>query len=302
MISKSVLRAHGLVLDVRASASLAPSRNPTCIARTRDGERVFIKSAVTGDPGVDVERAALSSLLEVRAPVPRVLISEPGLLAIEWIEGRTLFELRRRPGRGFPVDRAIGRALARVQRAGARSLSQRVPGDFASRAVWTTPEAYASASPAVLGLIRRVQSDGAAVKRLAWLLQNEAHVDRGAVHGDCRQPNVLVRGKSVTFIDWEASGLGDPARDIGMLMADDYRAWLAAETRTEWQPEKERERHFAGLLAGWEREWGGEHRERIWWWLAESLLRHEFARAHHLHVVKEHVVTAALELLRDSRA
>lgn len=295
LISTSVLRAHGLRLDARASAGLFPSRNPTCVATTRRGRRVFVKAAVRGDPGVDVERAALVALRSAGAAVPEVVISEPGFVAMEWMDGATLYSLRRRRGHGALVDEAVGKALGQVQ----RSLRAGVPADFATRALWTSPEVFASASPAMLKLIRDVQADAAAQERLSWLLSSERHVARAAVHGDCRQPNVLVRGRRVVFVDWEASGAGDPCRDVGMLLADDYRCWLAPESRRERQTEAMRDAHFEALLAGWESEWGPGHRERVWCWLAESLLRHEFARAHHLHVVNEAVVRAALRWLRE---
>jgi aminoglycoside phosphotransferase (APT) family kinase protein len=256
-----------------------------------------VKSSVRGDPGVDAERVALRAL-EGLPGTPRVVAEGRGVLVTELVEGPTLFALRRARGRGFAVDAEVGRTLARLQRGGAQSSLVRRParGDFVGRALWPTPEFVASLSAAGAWLVGRVQAAPVAA-RLQWLLAREREAEALAVHGDSRQANVLVSAAGVTFVDWEASGGGDPARDVGMLLADDVRCWLAPETRAERQGEAELRRHASALLGGWEAELGAdaERRERVWGWLLESLLRHEFARAHHLHAVNAEVVEAVLD-------
>jgi hypothetical protein len=297
LISNSTLRAHGLTVDRRASAALFPTRNPTCIATTRSGQRVFVKASVRGDPGVDAERFALRALAGLEG-VPELVVDAPGLLAT------TLLPAGRGRGEGGP----IGRALARLQKAGTQTAltTRPVQGDFATRAIWLTPESYAASSKAVLHLLHAAQANDAAANTLAWLIAGEAELEQTAVHGDCRHPNVLIRGERITFVDWEASGRGDPARDIGMLLADDYRLWLAREAHEQPVTRAQLHRRMRALLHGWESVHGGgadePRRARVAAWLAESLLRNEFSRAHHWHRVNEHVVQTALQLLAQPRA
>lgn len=53
------------------------------------------------------------------------------------------------------------------------------------------------------------------------------------MHGDVRFANVLVRegsgdGAQVTLVDWEFAGPGDPAWDVGCLLAEYADLWLAS--------------------------------------------------------------------------
>ena len=50
------LKHRDLRLDVRAMRRHPQSRNPTLLCRDRRGKRVFVKSAVRGDPGVAQEQ------------------------------------------------------------------------------------------------------------------------------------------------------------------------------------------------------------------------------------------------------
>lgn len=350
-----------LRVDERASHQHAESRNPTLICRARSGARVFVKASVRGDEGVELERQALTSLRGVEgAPIPAVLHEARGVLALEWIEGSTLFALRRRRGRGHEVDAEVGAALARIQVGGATTaLRERlVVGDLGERIVWTTPELYSSLGPAALTLFGRVQTSRAALATLTWLLETETAERALLVHGDLRQPNVLVssaaprarrarrpfrsarsspapstappsaqspsgaqspahratpphpraESRGVIFLDWEMCGLGDPARDLGMLIADDYACWLAPASRTERQQLPELHRHARVFLEAWEEEARAldapvpdELRARVVAWMAEALLRRLYTVAHHQATLDEHVLDAAVTLLEDPR-
>ena len=52
------------------------------------------------------------------------------------------------------------------------------------------------------------------------------------IHGDIKAANCLVirdargRGTSVQLVDWENSGVGDPAWDVGSVMGDHLSSWL----------------------------------------------------------------------------
>ena len=263
------------------------SRNPTLRCRDGRGQRVFVKASVRNDPGIAHERMVLGALRPiVDAPVPRVRHSTRGVLALEWVGGKTLWELRRtsRPHHG----EAIGAALARVQINGRRAVSDYgVSGDLAQRLLWPSPGLYASLGPAALELFGEVQKSPA-LHALAALIDAERTVPLLLVHGDLRQPNIMVHRDKVTFLDWELSGLGDPARDLGMLLAEDVRAWVLPRDEEEVLTRDQLERHGRALLLGWETTAAtlgyvpaSAFRNRILGWTGEALLRAAFTMAHH---------------------
>ena len=50
------------------------------------------------------------------------------------------------------------------------------------------------------------------------------------IHGDLRDQNVLLTSDiAVSIIDWETSGLGDPAWDLGCLLGERAGAWVDAQ-------------------------------------------------------------------------
>lgn len=280
------------------------SRNPTLLCRDTAGQRVFVKAAVRGDPGVTHERVVLAALQEIPG-VPRVLHAGPGVLALQWLEGRTLWDVRRKAKQGAGPDGVIGAALAHVQILGRAAVSSFVVrGDLAERLLWTSPELFASLGPASLGLFRQVQSSRRAMATLTRLLEEETAERALLSHGDLRQPNIMVHRGQVTLVDWELCGLGDPARDLGMLLAEDVRAWLLPRDPHEVQSRAELEQHARALLDGWEGaavELGypvpAGHRERVIGWTGEALLRAAYTVAHHEAHLPQPLVEAGIEML-----
>lgn len=286
-----------------AHRQVSGNRHPGVVCR--DGHRrVFVKASVPGDPGVELEAEALAALqASFGAQVPRVVRRASGVVALEWLDGRTLYEHRRRRGLA-PVDRAVGAALARIHHGARDALERLVIGDFGERLVWTSPELYASLGPAGLQLFHRVQRAPRVVERLVWLLETETRETAGFVHGDLRQPNVLVTRGGVAFVDWEQSGLGDPARDLGMLLADDFAAYVAPRDERERLSLAALERHARGVFRGWRDELeriGGvapkAMETRVVAWLGEALLRRVYSLAHHEGTLEAHVLEVAVALL-----
>lgn len=301
------LSRWGLVPEA-AHRQVSGNRHPGVVCRAA-GRRFFVKAAVPGDAGVALETEALDALhavLQGATEVPRIARRGPGAVALEWLPGRTLYEHRRRRGLP-PVDRAVGAALARVHHLAREATERVVVGDLGERLVWTSPELYASLGPAGLQLFHRVQRAPRVVQRLVWLLETETRDTAAFVHGDLRQPNVLVTRGGVAFVDWEQSGLGDPARDLGMLLADDFAAYVAPRDRRERLTFPALRRHARGLVGGWraelERLSGVAPRAmetRVVAWLGEALLRRVYTLAHHdgaLGAHGEHVLEAAETLL-----
>lgn len=300
----SWLTGRRLRVDARAMRRRPESRNPTVLCRDAADQRVFVKAAVRGDPGVAHERVVLSALRDVPA-VPRVLHASRGVLALEWIEGRTLWDVRRSVTQ--QPDAVIGEALARVQISGRAAVSAFVVrGDLAERLLWTSPELFASLGPAALGLFRQVQSSHLAMATLSRLLEEET-VERALLsHGDLRQPNIMVHRGRVTFVDWELCGLGDPARDLGMLLAEDVRAWLLPRDLEEVLSRAALEQHARALMQGWERtavELGypvdAGHRARVLGWTGEALLKAAYTVAHHEAHLPRSLVEAGVAMLES---
>mgnify|MGYP001569598862 CR=1 FL=1 len=298
----SWLKRRDLQVDVRAMKQHPESRNPTLLCRDRGGHRVFVKSSVRDDPGITHEQVVLRALQSLES-VPRIRHAAGGTLALEWLEGRTLWELRRAAKQG--PDEAIGAALARVQIQGRAAVSSfGVRGDLAERLLWTSPAFFASLGPASLQLIKQVQASGPALQSLRELLEGETADRALLVHGDLRQANIMVHRDRSTFVDWELCGLGDPARDLGMLLADDVRAWLLPGDEEEVQTRAELDRHARALMLGWEhtaRQLGftpaGDNRSRVMCWTAEALLRAAYTMTHHHAHLPQPLVDAAIAML-----
>lgn len=278
------------------------SRNPTYRCRDAKGARVFLKAAVRGDPGVAHERRILALL---KSPhVPRVRHASGGVLALEWLEGKTLWEHRRETEE--VLDEAIGAALAKLQLEGRPSAARfTVRGDLGKRLLWTSPELYASLTPAALELFRQVQQRPA-LNSLSHLLEREAAEPTLLVHGDLRQPNVMLHEQRITFIDWELAGLGDPTRDLGMLLAEDVRAYVQPRDEDEQLTRARLKRHARALIAGWERQarqlglaLAMDHRARVIGWAGEALLRAAYTIATHEASLPQPLLDAALAMLES---
>lgn len=295
------LKSHALRVDTRAMREHLDSRNPTLLCRDRQGHRVFVKAAVRGDPGVAHERRVLEALRAL-PELPRLRHASRGILAMEWLQGRTLWSLRRSNKQS--LDALIGAALARVQLQGRAAVAKFiVRGDLGKRILWPSPELYASLSPASLNLFRQVQQSPA-LRSLRHLLERESAEPPLLVHGDLRQPNIMLHRGKVTFVDWELCGLGDPARDLGMLLADDVRAWLLPRDEEEQLTRAQLDQHARALVKGWEdaaislgHAFAEDHRERVIGWAGEALLRAAYTIAQSEASLPQPLVDAALAML-----
>lgn len=296
----------GLVPSPSRTSALALSRNLIMVC-TRGRALYLVKAALTPEDASDLDFEGLllprlgAHLAAVPgAPlVPAVHAARAGLLALEWIRGATLFRHRQRGGAepGERVGAALG-VLHDSTAAGQPWLSARRPvGDMVEQLVWATAPRDAS-----LELWRRVQGSPKAARALERLLADEAAGHEVLVHGDLRQPNVLLSGRRVAFVDWELAGRGDLARDLGMLLAEDVASWVggalgAPALRRRLQAVLRGHRRAApGLLDG--------ALPRVTGWLAEALLRRAYTLAHQrgFGAPEAALADAALELLHAPRA
>jgi aminoglycoside phosphotransferase (APT) family kinase protein len=186
----------------------------------------LVKSA---DPGASLQREAQALELFAQArnfSVPRCLhrTNDFGVLGIEWISrAPTLFQLHQRGRFPLPLARRLGDAMAEIHSVtpgGAPSPLASV--DFGARLRAPSPDLYATLNPSGVELLARVQRGRGSMRALEWLSERVHHPEvLRLVHGDLRQPNVLVpaRGRPV-LIDWEQAGWADPASDVGALWGD----------------------------------------------------------------------------------
>jgi aminoglycoside phosphotransferase (APT) family kinase protein len=303
------LRAARLSVDSEATSRIASSRNLTLVAR-RGGVLSLVKIAATVDDPFSAREIRLLGALDGGGAgfwTPRVTHAATGRFAIEWLPGVTAFDRRRRDRRvAVRDDAAIGHALAHLH---ARSTltTEAVSGDLIARLLWLSPAEYASSSAASLTLWNAVQTNSRAELALRRLLTFEDAHPRVLCHGDLRQSNVLLHAGRVGFVDLELGGAGDPARDLGMWMAEDLGFFLVPRDRREQLTLTQLRVRLRAFLRAWEREAAvlklpgrGGVRPRAMAWAAEALLRRTYTMTFHDGHWTEreaHVTASALELL-----
>lgn len=303
------LRAVRLTVDVEATSRIASSRNLTLVAR-RGEVRSLVKVASAADDPFSAREVSLLTALDggdTGFQTPRVTHAAPGRFAIEWLPGHTAYE-RRRQRRSLAIsdDAAIGRALAHLHARSSLS-TEAVHGDLIERFLWMSPVDYASLSAASLRLWNAVQSNARAERALRQLLTLEASHAGVLCHGDLRQSNVLLHRGRVGFVDLELGGLGDPARDLGMWLAEDVGFWLVPRDRREQLTLSQLRARLRAFVRAWEEEAvalrlpgraGIRHRAIAW--AAEALLRRTYTVTFHDGHWTEreaHLTASALELL-----
>ncbi|MBL8917779.1 MAG: aminoglycoside phosphotransferase family protein [Myxococcaceae bacterium] len=305
------LQAGGFTPDAGATLGIASSRNLTLVARRRRA-RALVKVAATPDDPWSAREAALLSALGGGGPgfvTPTVLVRAPGRLVVSWLAGETTYvRRRRRRSLGAADDALVGRALAHLHARGAVTTTA-ATGELIERLLWTTPADYAAMSPATLALWSLVQHRRTAERTLSRLLAVERRSPAVLCHGDLRQANVFVARGRVGFVDLELSGLGDPARDLGMWIAEDLGGYLVPRDRAEILTLGELRRRLRAFVGAWERQAQvlglpgvPAIRRRATAWAGEALLRRAYTVTVHEGVfgVREaHVARSALGLLTE---
>lgn len=303
------LLSLGMVRD-DATGAPPPSKNRTVICR--DGKkRLFVKVADgPGNVGVLREGSVLERVGPLSA-MPNSLISLPtvhkfdpatGLLALEWIgSGETLHHFHRRT-MSYPSELAlqVGNALGYLHRMSREQRSHfaladsfRDESDLLDCFLRMRPDFYARLSEVGIDFFAQVQADATAMKGLQRVAERQSReADAALLHGDLRQANLLRVEKpksqvAVYYLDWELSFWGDPARDLGSLLADYVLGWLAPEHRSEIIPKVMLEDYARGLLRGYRigRERSFEldttFQERIVEWVGVSLLIAVYGLSHY---------------------
>ena len=215
-------------------------RNSVFLASTRAGPAFVVKQA--GPRSADTlahEAAVLLALAEMpdmAGKVPTVVHHEPAerrLVLRTPAGGRDWGDHRGR----FPriPARALGRTLADLHRLPADAVE---PSPDGVDRMWALSfpepphELVLDLSAAAQDLVARVQASRYLCHRLEQL--RGAAEDDVPVHGDLRWANCLTltlpgsRRRTLMLIDWEVAGLGQAAFDVGTVLAEYLRAWIAS--------------------------------------------------------------------------
>jgi hypothetical protein len=181
-------------------------------------------------------QAALAHDPSTPSFLPELVVFDPvrcALVTRVVPNSKSLMDLsRRRRIYSETVACALGNALGHFHRlVAATGYSGASSADFVPfpfRAVEPELSMLVSLSAANVDLVRVVQnSDGyLPLLRKARADWNPEHL----IHGDVRMDNCILSGSRrsgrVTIVDWELSGRGDPAWDVGTVLAEYIGAWL----------------------------------------------------------------------------
>lgn len=192
------------VLDAR----LQPGRSPRVMRLLlADGGVAWLKDHEGGRAEAGHEHAALSAVgrLLGRRVVPSVLHHDTarGRLLLSDVSRGQRSVLERTVARQVsPTDAfRLGHALGQLHRAGEEApLRSLLPDGAAQASRWRS----------------RIE---AAVPEAAGLLRESERFNAALIHGDPSPDDFYVAEHDLRFVDLEQAGAGDPARDLGLLLA-----------------------------------------------------------------------------------
>lgn len=238
-----------------------PGRRYSAELRARDGSRLLLKAHTRS--GYHRARCVAE---EFRSSGPLRLARLLGfsdthrLLAFEWLPGRMLSEHCRPPGIDWEAISATGAALA--------WLHAQLPNGLET---WTRDDesAYLVALSGEIGFLcpRVTERVAAIARRLAAWLAGAPPVQL-PVHGDFSDAQVLIQGRQAAIVDLDSACCGDPADDLGSLLAQ----WEIRALRGELS-RGQVETMVDALLDGYRRSASRSPAERLRPYLASGLLR-----------------------------
>ena len=215
----------------------ASRRNRVFLATTRAGPTFVVKQATAAN-WVTLAREA--DVLRSLEGAPELAGGMPELV-YEETEGRCL--VLRTPGGGRDFSRHEGRFRCIPARSLGRTLASlhRLALDAppGSGPTWVLDlyapphELILDLSAAGQDLVARIQASDYVCGRLEELRAAES--SDAFVHGDLRWENCLAipapgarRRTRALLVDWELAGRGDPAYDVGSVLAEYLRTWVAS--------------------------------------------------------------------------
>ncbi|GAA2100125.1 hypothetical protein GCM10009841_14550 [Microlunatus panaciterrae] len=215
--------------------------NHVQVISVHDQPIVYVKqrgaaSLLDGDDAIGHERAALTSLADLGLVPQMIMVADQRTL---WTTALAGTALTRRQGPVtdlVAVCAAWGVALATLH----QWPTTAVPSLLAPRP-WalqldTLPPSMAGAETAELRAVLRAR-DEPELRQAAETADRDWTHDRW-IHGDLSAANVLVRDHDhqpqLTFIDFEAAGLGEPGWDVATVI--DSLEWMAPVWQAPSEP------------------------------------------------------------------
>jgi hypothetical protein len=240
------LVSRGSIVCGQAEVSVQVRKNTSYVARFGDSSFVLKRAKMVDDPGVHREAAFYATVLPDRAALRTFT---PDFLGYDQVRAHIIIrhfprhqDLRRRFARSGPAPPAVGarlgQALATLH---TTALTDWETEHFETPSLWVLTlleppmEMLVTESPGTVEIIRRVQANRALASLIERL--NEAFRADGLCHGDMRLDNLLTGSKPpLVIVDWELSGLGWTAWDLGCLMASFVELWVTAAVRPPDDP------------------------------------------------------------------
>lgn len=243
LIDRNLITARAVVdggLRVRDESRL----NRVFVVTAECERSLVLKAAGSAESGrVAREAAVLQRLWSVddrgwlAAFLPRVVVYDNarGVLVLEAPPHARDLGRHHAGGRfSCVLAREMGRALARLHAVRPTPMSGlQGPTDMTWSLGVHEPDldALRTSSAAAIELTRIIQASDELCTALDELVAS--WTEEAVIHGDTRWDNCLAcrskgshRWTRVQLIDWELSGVGDPAWDIGSFLAEYLRAWL----------------------------------------------------------------------------
>jgi aminoglycoside phosphotransferase (APT) family kinase protein len=234
LLSLGVVKPRAIV-DEDFTVVDASRRNCVFLARTRSGPTLVVKQAMSGDGSALAHEAAvlrrLAGVKELAGHVP----------AVVHFEAERACLVLRTPGGGRDWSDHQGRFALIPARMLGRTLAalHELPADPPDASIWglELPEPphrlVLDLSAGAQDLLARIQASEFIRERLGEVARADGH--RGVVHADLRWENCLAlpapgarRRTRVLLLDWELAGRGDPAFDIGSVLAEYLRVWVGS--------------------------------------------------------------------------
>lgn len=241
VLATAVLAGHGR----EAVADIAPAafagRNGTWNMRLRSGEMVFVKQISAKASGSlafgrSVAFAAFAGQSpEFAPPTPQLIGSDAktGLLVFEHCSGTSLAHLLVEESMPDNFPEEAGALLARLHAGPAFGLERSTPPSppVEMLSVGIPHARYLEFTVAEMAFWAELQNDQELVAAAGRLRASERKHQERPIHGDLRLDQFHLHNGKLCVLDWEEFGLGDPARDLGMLAGEwIYRAVLDAVT------------------------------------------------------------------------
>jgi Ser/Thr protein kinase RdoA (MazF antagonist) len=199
----------------------APERSLTL--RALDPSRSVVGYAKLYAPGTDVATNAARSEALAAALAPH----GQDLARVRWVDGsRALMFQSAVPGVAWSrtdadlpsVIAALGEAIALLHRFGLDAVSGSAArlalGRFARYERARVAKSGRVAAAGLPSLAERARTLAAALE-----VSRPRPEDDVVLHGDCHPKNALIDGTRLTLIDLDQCGLGEPAADLGSLIA-----------------------------------------------------------------------------------